>query len=166
MASPDLRIEHANEKDVPLILEFIRDLAVYEKLLEQFEATEKRIWEGVFGPRAKASVLLAYVDGLPAGFAVYYYSYSTFAGLPGLYLEDLFIKPEMRGQGVGRALLRELAKLAKEQNCWRIEWAVLHWNENAIRFYKNLGAVPMEEWSVYRLSGESLDRLAESESLF
>jgi GNAT superfamily N-acetyltransferase len=94
------------------------------------------------------------------GFAVFFYTYSTFVGLPGLYLEDLFVKPEARGRGVGRALLRHLAQLAKEKSCYRIEWAVLHWNEPAIRFYKRLGAVPMDEWHVYRLSGEALDRLA------
>ncbi|MGH9881015.1 MAG: GNAT family N-acetyltransferase, partial [Pyrinomonadaceae bacterium] len=159
-SSAALRIAPATERDIPLILEFIRDLAIYEEHLQHFEATEERIRQGVFGPHAKAQVLLAYHDDNPAGVAVYYYTFSTFAGLPGLYLEDLFVKPGMRGKGVGRALLEALARRAKQEGCWRIEWAVLNWNEDAIRFYKNLGAEPMNEWSVYRVSGESLDRLA------
>jgi GNAT superfamily N-acetyltransferase len=159
-SEPTLHIEPALEKDVPLILDFIHDLASYEDHLEYFDATEERLRKNVFGESPKAHVLLAYQDGRAVGFAVYFFTFSTFAGLPGLYLEDLFVKPEQRGHGVGRALLAYLARLAKAQNCWRIEWAVLHWNEPALRFYKNLGAVPMNEWAVYRLSGEQLDRLA------
>jgi GNAT superfamily N-acetyltransferase len=155
-----LRIQRAGEADVPLILQFIRDLAEYENHLSYVEATEERIRQAVFGSPARASVLLAHYGDRPAGFAVYYHTFSTFPGLPGIYLEDLFVKPEMRGQGVGRALLQALARQAKEENCCRIEWAVLHWNEGAIRFYQSLGAVPMDQWAVYRLSGEPLTNLA------
>jgi GNAT superfamily N-acetyltransferase len=156
-----LRIEPAKEKDIPRILEFIHDLASYEDHLPYFEVTEDRLREAVFGERPKAYVLLAYQDDQPVGFAVYFYTFSTFAGLAGLYLEDLFVKPEHRGRGIGRALLAYLATVAKAQKCWRIEWAVLHWNEAALGFYMNLGAEPMNEWSIYRLSGAPLNRLAD-----
>lgn len=159
-SSESLRIEQATERDIPLILEFVRGLAEYEKHLERVEATEERIRKTIFGAQPAAHVLFAYEHDTAVGFAVYYYTYSTFAGLPGLYLEDLYVKPEARGKGVGRALLRYLARLAKEQGCFRIEWAVLRWNEPAIGFYKNLGAVPVDDWNVYRLSGNELDRLA------
>jgi GNAT superfamily N-acetyltransferase len=155
-----LRIVTATERDVSLILEFIRELAVYERNLHRVEATEARIRETLFGAEPAASVIFAFDGDKPVGFAVFYFTYSTFAGLPGLYLEDLFVKPEARGLGVGRQLLRYLAKLAKEKGCWRIEWAVLHWNEPAIGFYRKLGAIPMEEWAVYRLFGTPLDQLA------
>ena len=156
-----LTIRPATESDVPLILEFIRELAVYEKLLDRVEANEARLREALFGTTPVASCVLAYRAELPVAFALYYFTYSTFAGLPGLYLEDLFVKPDFRGQGLGHALLQHLAKLAKERGCWRIEWAVLHWNQSAIRFYEKLGAIPMNEWAVYRLSGTSLSRLAD-----
>jgi len=155
-----LRIVPATERDIPLILEFIRELAVYEKHLHRFEATEARLRETLFGPEPAASVIFAFIEDKPVGFAVYYYTYSTFAGLPGMYLEDLFVKPEARGLGIGRRLLRHLARLAKAKGCWRIEWAVLNWNETAIGFYRKLGAIPMEEWAVYRLFGPPLDQLA------
>ena len=159
-SSGSLRIEPATERDIPLILEFVRGLAEYEKHLDRVEATEERIKKTMFGSEPAAQVLFAYENDTPVGFAVFFYTYSTFVGLPGLYLEDLYVKPEARGKGVGRALLRFLARLAKEKNCGRIEWAVLHWNESAIGFYKGLGAVPMDDWNVYRLSGDELDRLA------
>ena len=155
-----LRIVRATERDVTLILEFIRELAVYERHLDRVETTDARIRETLFGADPAASVILAFDGDTPMGFAVFYFTYSTFAGLPGLYLEDLFVKPEARGRGVGRQLLRYLARLAKEKGCWRIEWAVLHWNETAIGFYRKLGAVPMEEWAIYRLFGTPLDQLA------
>jgi GNAT superfamily N-acetyltransferase len=155
-----LRIVSATEGDVPLILEFIRELAAYERHLDRVEATEARVRETLFGPKPAASVIFAFNDDQPVGFAVFYFTYSTFVGLPGLYLEDLFVKPEARGQGIGRQLLSYLARLAKERGCCRIEWAVLHWNEPAIGFYRKLGAIPMEEWHVYRLFGTPLDQLA------
>ena len=163
MASSQLRIVSANERDVPLILEFIRELADYEKMLDRVEATEERLRDTLFGEKPAASCVLAFHGDRPVGFALFYYTYSTFAGLPGLYLEDLFVKPDARGQGLGRALLRHLARLAKEKGCWRIEWAVLHWNKSAIGFYESLGAVPMNEWAVYRLSNEALETLAGEE---
>jgi len=155
-----LRIVTATERDVPLILEFIRELAAYERHLDRVEATEARIRDTLFGSNPAASVVFAFHKDKPVAFAVFYFTYSTFAGLPGLYLEDLFVKPEARGLGIGRQLLSYLARLAKEKGCWRIEWAVLHWNEAAIGFYRKLGAIPMEEWDVYRLFGLSLDQLA------
>lgn len=160
-----LRIVRATERDVPLILEFIRNLAEYEKHLDKVEATEERIRETIFGAEPAASVLFAYKGDRAVGFAVYFFTYSTFVGLPGLYLEDLFVKPEARGKGVGRELLRYLAKVAKQKQCGRIEWAVLHWNEPAIGFYRSLGAVPMDEWAVYRLAGDALDQLAKGDDL-
>lgn len=155
-----LRIVTATERDIPLILEFIRELAAYERHLHRVEATEARIRETLFGAEPAASVIFAFNEDKPVGFAVFYFTYSTFAGLPGLYLEDLFVKPEARGLGIGRQLLRYVAKVAKANGCWRIEWAVLHWNETAIGFYRKLGAIPMEEWAVYRLFGTALDQLA------
>jgi GNAT superfamily N-acetyltransferase len=155
-----IRIVTATESDVPLVLEFIRELAAYERHLDRVEATEARIRETLFGAAPAASVILAFNEDKPVGFAVFYFTYSTFAGLPGLYLEDLFVKPEARGLGIGRQLLSYLARLAKDKGCWRIEWAVLHWNETAIGFYRKLGAIPMEEWAVYRLFGTPLDQLA------
>ena len=150
--------------DVPLVLEFIRELAVYEKLLDRVEANEARLREALFGTTPVASCVLAYQAELPVAFALYYFTYSTFAGLPGLYLEDLFVKPDFRGQGLGHALLQHLAKLAKDRGCWRIEWAVLHWNQSAIRFYEKLGAIPMNDWAVYRLSGAALSKLADEKN--
>lgn len=160
MASASLRIVPATEHDVPLILEFIRELAIFEQALDRVEATEERLRKTLFGAAPAASCVLAYQGERPVACAVFYFTYSTFAGLPGLFLEDLIVKPDVRSQGVGRALLRHLAQLAKEKGCWRIEWAVLHWNQSAIRFYQGLGAVLMDEWAVYRLSGDSLERLA------
>ena len=159
-----LTIRPATESDVPLVLEFIRELAVYEKLLDRVEANEARLREALFGTTPVASCVLAYQAELPVAFALYYFTYSTFAGLPGLYLEDLFVKPDFRGQGLGHALLQHLAKLAKDRGCWPIEWAVLHWNQSAIRFYEKLGAIPMNDWAVYRLSGAALSKLADEKN--
>lgn len=158
--SSSLRIREATTEDIQIVLEFIRDLAEYENHLDYFEATEERVRRWIFGPEARARVLLAHEGETPVGFAVYYFTFSTFAALPGIYLEDLFVKPSYRKQGVGKALLCALARVAKTTDCTRIEWAVLHWNENAIRFYKNLGAIPMNEWSVYRLTEGPLTVLA------
>ena len=159
-SSNALRIEPATERDIPLILEFVQGLAEYEKHLDRVEATEDRIRKTLFGAEPAAQVVFAYDNDTPVGYAIFFYTYSSFVALPGIYLEDLFVKPEARGKSVGRELLRYLARVAKEKGCSRIEWAVLNWNEPAIGFYKKLGAVPMDEWDVYRLSGTELDRLA------
>lgn len=156
----DIRIENAREADVPLILSFIKELAEYERLSDQVSATEEILKESLFGERPFAECLIAYRDDMPAGFAVFFHNFSTFRGRPGIYLEDLYVHPQMRGQGVGRALLRRLARLAKERRCERVEWAVLDWNEPSIRFYESLGAKPMDDWIVFRLTAEPLDRLA------
>ena len=155
-----MEITAATIEDAPLILELIRALADYERLLHEVTATEQQIRDTLFGPRPAAEVLLASVDGEPVGFAVFFTTYSTFLAKPGIYLEDLFVKPHERGKGIGRALLERLAQIAVERDCGRIEWAVLNWNEPSIGFYKKLGAVPLDEWTTYRLTGEPLAALA------
>jgi GNAT superfamily N-acetyltransferase len=155
-----IRIAAAAEADVPIILKFIRDLAEYENLSHQVVATEENIREHVFGPRAVAEVLLAYWDSRPVGFALYFRNFSTFLGRPGLYLEDLFVEPAERGKGIGKALLSRLAELAIERGYGRLDWAVLDWNTPSIEFYRSLGAVPLEDWRSYRLTGDPLVRLA------
>jgi GNAT superfamily N-acetyltransferase len=162
MPTTSLRIEKATVHDVPLILQFIRELAEYEKLLDRVTTTEDLLRETLFGPRPAAEVLLAYETNEPVGFAIYFFNYSTFMGRPGLYLEDLFVRPAVRGRGFGRALLAHLAQIAIERNCGRMEWAVLDWNEPAIAFYKRLGAVPMDDWTVFRLWDKALTDLAGS----
>ena len=157
-----LQIRKATEADVPLIAWFIRQLADYERMLDETVMTEEILRESLFGSRASAEVVLGYYQDKPVGFAVFFHNFSTFLGRPGLYLEDLFVIPEMRGKGFGRALLVHLAKIARERNCGRFEWTVLDWNESAIQFYKNLGAIPMNEWMIFRVTGEALDRLATS----
>jgi GNAT superfamily N-acetyltransferase len=141
----------------------IRGLAEYEHLLHECEATEEKVRASLFGERPDAEVIIADVNGEPAGFALFFHTYSTFLAQRGLYLEDLFVVPEHRGHGVGRALLIHLARLAIERECGRFEWSVLDWNEAAIRFYRSLGAVPMDQWTVQRLTGETLRRLAAEE---
>lgn len=158
--APNLRIEKAGPDDVPLILSFIRELAEYERLSHEVVATEERLKEFLFGPRPSAEAVIAYYNDGPEGFALYFHNFSTFLARPGIYLEDLFVRPQARGKGIGRALLVHLARLAVERGCGRLEWAVLDWNEPAINFYGSLGAVPMEEWKVFRLTGESLEKLA------
>lgn len=153
-------IRSAVETDVPLILELIRGLAEYEKLLPEVEATEAKVRETLFGARPAAECLLAFVGPVPAGFAVCFTNYSTFLAKPGIYLEDLFVKPEFRRRGVGKALLLHLAKLANARGCGRLEWTVLDWNEPAIRFYQSLGAKVMPDWRVCRLTGDALARYA------
>lgn len=155
-----LNIRPTNESDVPLILQFIRDLAEYEKLPQEVIADEATLRNELFGPKPVAECVLAEYNSVPAGFALYFHNFSTFVGRRGLYLEDLFVKPEMRGKGIGKSLLGYLAQLAKSRNCGRFEWAVLDWNKPSINFYESLGAVPMAEWTVYRLTGETLDALA------
>jgi GNAT superfamily N-acetyltransferase len=158
-----LRILPATELDVPAILDLIRALAEYEKLSHLVTANEERLRETLFGVKPAAEVLLAHWDRECAGFAVFFANYSTFLAQPGLYLEDLYVKPHLRGNGIGLALLRRLARIATERGCGRLEWEVLDWNHLAIQFYKKLGAVPMDEWTKYRLVGEALKRLALSE---
>ena len=158
MAGAEIR--PATEDDVPIILSLIRELAEYERLSHEVVATEGLLRESLFGERRGAEVLIACCKGAPAGFALFFHSFSTFLGRPGIYLEDLYVKPEFRGRGIGRALLTHLARLAKERGCGRFEWAVLDWNEPAIKLYKSIGAVPMDEWTVYRVTGEALETLA------
>jgi len=154
------KIRSATAADVPLILRFIRDLATYEKLLDDVIATEEALHRTLFGTPPAAQVLIAEVDGQPTGFALYFFNYSTFLAKPGLYLEDLFVKPEFRGAGIGKALLLHLAKIANARGCGRMEWAVLDWNEPAKGFYQKLGAVPLDDWRVMRLTGAALAQYA------
>ncbi len=153
-------IRSATEGDVPLILQFIRDLAEYERLAHRVVATEERLRDSLFGNPRFAEVIIGEEDGTPAGFALFFHNYSTFLAQPGIYLDDLFVKPEARGRGYGKALLARLAQLARERGCGRVEWAVLDWNGPSIDFYKALGAAPMDEWTVFRLTGDALERLA------
>ncbi|HVZ66235.1 MAG TPA: GNAT family N-acetyltransferase [Lacunisphaera sp.] len=146
----------ATPADVPLILRFIRELAAYEKLQHEVVATEAALHRTLFAPTPAAHVVLAETNGEPAGFALYFFNYSTFLAQPGLYLEDLFVRPEFRGAGIGKALLLHLAKIANARGCGRMEWAVLDWNEPAKGFYRKLGAVPLEDWRVMRLTGAAL----------
>jgi GNAT superfamily N-acetyltransferase len=155
-----LRIERATPRDVPLILRLIKALAEYERMTDEVVATEDGLRETLFGARPSAEVVLAYAGNEPAGFALFFQNYSTFLGKPGLYLEDLFIVPEYRGHGYGKALLMHLATLAVERGCGRFEWSVLDWNEPAIGFYKKLGAQPMHDWTIFRVTGDALQNLA------
>ena len=156
----EARIRAATEGDVPLILSLIRELAEYEKLSDEVVATEDGLRESLFGERRYAEVLIAEHDGDPAGFALFFHNFSTFLGKPGVYLEDLYVRPAFRGSGIGKKLLVHLASLAKRRGCGRLEWWVLDWNEPSIGFYKKLGAVPMDDWTVYRVSGSALEDLA------
>lgn len=151
------KIVKAQEEDVSLILFFIKKIAEYEKLSEEVTATEEILKQSLFGEKKYAEVLIAYYDDKPAGYAVYFYNFSTFLGKPGLYLEDLFVLPEMRGKGLGKTLFMHLIKLAKEKECGRFEWSVLNWNQPAIDFYKAFGARQMDEWSVFRIDKQTLD---------
>lgn len=155
-----VQIRSAVADDVGLILSFIRDLAEYEKLPHEVVATEERIRNALFGPHPFAEVLIASDEGRPVGFALFFHNFSTFLGLPGIYLEDLFVRPAARGRGIGRRLLIHLAQLARERGCGRLEWAVLDWNEPAIKFYRALGAKPMGDWQIFRLTGDALEKLA------
>ena len=162
MKRADFQIRSAHLEDVPIILELIRDLATYERAPDEVTATEAQLIDVLFGERPTAEVLLAFEGESPVGFAVYFYNFSTWLGRPGLYLEDLFVKPEKRGKGYGRALLVELAKIARDRGCGRMEWAVLNWNEPAIKFYQALGAKPMDEWTVFRLTRDEIAKLADA----
>ena len=156
-----LRLRFADERDVPVILRFIQDLADYERLSHECVATESALRDTLFGERRFAEVVLAHVDETPAAFALFFHSYSTFLAKPGIYLEDLFVKPEWRSRGIGRCLLAHLARLAIDRGCGRLEWAVLDWNAEAIRFYANLGAEPLDAWTTMRLAGDDLAALAD-----
>ena len=153
-------IRYAEEDDVPLILWFIKGLAVYEKLSHEVVATEEGLRESLFGSRPMAEVVIGEQGPEPVGFALFFHNYSTFLGKPGIYLEDLYVIPEKRGMGFGKSLLSFLATLAVERNCGRLEWAVLDWNEPSVKFYKSIGARIMKEWQHNRLSGKELSRLA------
>ena len=157
----DFRISAATEADVSVLVSFIRQLAEYEKLSDQCVVTDDVLRESLFGSRRVAEAVIGYFQDRPVGFALFFHNFSTFLGRPGLYLEDLFVIPEMRGRGFGKALLVHLARLAVDRDCGRFEWSVLDWNEPSIQFYKNLGAVPMADWTVYRVTGKALTRLAD-----
>lgn len=163
MSQANHAIRPANPGDVSVLSAMIRELAVYERLEAQVQATPEALREHLFGARPFAEAVLAEVEGRPAGFALYFHTFSTFRAQPSVYLEDLFVRPEHRGKGIGKALLRYLAQLAVDRGCGRLEWAVLDWNEPAIGFYRSLGARPMDEWTVYRLDDEALARLAQAE---
>ena len=158
----DFQIRSAQVEDVPIILQLIRDLATYERAPDEVTATEEQLVDVLFAERPAAEVLLAFEGQSPVGFAVFFYNFSTWLGRPGLYLEDLFVKPDKRGKGYGRALLVALAKIARDRKCGRMEWAVLNWNEPAIEFYRALGAKPMHEWTVFRLTRDGIAGLADS----
>lgn len=157
---PDITFRRAERKDTGLILQFIKELAVYEKLLHEVVAEEKVLEEWLFDKKA-AQVIFAVKGGEEVGFALYFHNFSTFLGRAGIYLEDLYVKPAFRGQGCGKAILRELARIAVEEGCGRLEWSCLDWNQPSIAFYLSLGAKPMSDWTVYRIDGEKLKRFAE-----
>ena len=156
---PELLLRIATPDDTPQILAFIRELADYEKLTHEVVADEAQLERTLFGRRAYAEVVVAELSGEPVGFALFFHNYSTFLGRPGLYLEDVYVPPDFRGRGVGGALLTCLARIAVDRGCGRMEWSVLDWNRQAIDFYRSLGAEPMDEWTVYRLTGEALATL-------
>ena len=161
----DTRVEgftlrHADKNDVPLILEMIKELATYEKLAEEVEATEESLEKSLFEQKA-AKVLIGEYKGKPVAFALYFYNFSTFVGKPGLYLEDVYVRKEMRGMGIGTLILSYLAKLAKEEGCERMDWIVLDWNKPSIEFYKRIGAKPQDQWRIFRVEDEAIGKLAE-----
>ena len=157
---PKIEIRNATIDDAGIILNFVRELAIYEKAEREVVATEEDIRKTIFGPGSSTYALVCYLDGTPIGFAVYFYNYSTWLGKNGLFLEDLYVSPNHRGIGAGKRLLKHLAKLAVENNCGRFEWNVLDWNEPAINFYKSIGAKPQSEWVGYRLTGDALTNFA------
>jgi len=160
MSAPACTIRFGQPDDVPTILGLIKGLAEYERLSHEMVGTEELLREHLFGERPYIEVLIAEVDGRAVGFALFFHSYSTFLTRPGIYLEDLFVLPEERGRGYGKALLTALGRLAVERNCGRLEWSVLDWNEPSIQFYRSLGAVGMDEWTINRVTGEALEKLA------
>ena len=162
MKTENFLIRPATSGDVPVILELIRALATYERAPNDVTATENELVEVLFDEKPSAEVLLAFENETAVGFAVFFHNFSTWLGRPGLYLEDLFVRPEHRGKGYGRALLIYLAKIARERGCGRMEWAVLDWNKPAIEFYRKLGAKPLDEWTVFRLTRDGIAKLADS----
>lgn len=158
---PGFSIRHAQAGDIPLVLAYVRKLADYEHRSQEVQASEAQMRAALFGPRPYAEVLFGEQDGQPVGFALFFHTFSTFKGKPGLYLEDLFVDPEARGRGYGVALMGYLARLAVERGCGRFEWSVLNWNEPSIAFYQRLGARPLDDWTVYRMQDEALERLAD-----
>jgi GNAT superfamily N-acetyltransferase len=156
---PNLNLRFADETDVETILGLIRGLADYERLSHEVRADAATLRRSLFGARPVAEVVIAEVDGTPVGFTLFFHNFSTFLGLPGIYIEDLYIEPAWRGNGIGRALLSDVARLAKERGCGRLEWAVLDWNEPALSFYKKLGARPLDDWTIFRVTGSALDEL-------
>lgn len=159
--NPNFKLRFAEENDIPLILSLIRELADYENMLNEVVANEDILYNSLFN-RKVVEVIIGEYDNKPVGFALFFYNFSTFLGKPGIYLEDLYIKPEMRGKGLGKIILSFIAKLAVERDCGRFEWSCLDWNEPSIKFYKNLGAIPMDQWTVYRLHGKTLTDLADN----
>lgn len=158
--SEEITIRAATPDDVPLMMQFIRELAEFERLAHEVEGSEALLREEMFGERPVVEAIIVRVGGEPAGWALFFHNFSTFLTRRGLYLEDLFVRPRFRGRGLGRRLLVELARIAVERKCGRLEWWVLDWNEDAIRFYRSLGAAAMDDWTVYRVTGEALTRLA------
>lgn len=156
----ELTFRYAQRSDAPLILQFIRELAEYEKMSDEVVADEETLEEWIFD-KGKAEVLFAVVDGKEVGYALFFHNFSTFLGRAGIYLEDLFVKPEYRGKGYGKAILKQLASIAVERKCGRLEWWCLDWNQPSIDFYRSLGAEPMSDWTVYRMTGDTLNNLAE-----
>jgi GNAT superfamily N-acetyltransferase len=160
MTRHEISVRPAAESDLPLILHLIESLAEYERMRDQCFATGENLRATLFGEHPAAEILIASIANEPMGFALFFHNYSTFLAQPGIFLEDLFVKPEARGKGVGRALLSSLARLAVDRNCGRLEWNVLDWNELAISFYRSLGAIPMDEWTTFRMTGDALQKLA------
>jgi GNAT superfamily N-acetyltransferase len=155
-----LNIERATERDIPAIVRLVRQLAEYEKLEHAMVSREDDFRRALFGPQRNVDALMAFADDTAVGLALYFYNFSTFQGRRGIYLEDIYVEPEYRGRGIGSALLKRLAKIAKEENCGRMEWSVLTWNQPSIDFYHRLGAVTLDDWRIFRLTGEALDRLS------
>ena len=156
----ELTFRYAERKDTALILKFIKELAEYEKMLDEVVATEELLEDWIFN-KQKAEVIFAMADGKEAGFALFFHNFSTFLGRAGIYLEDLYVNPEYRGRGIGKALLKKLASVAVERGCGRLEWWCLDWNKSSIDFYRSMGAEPMEDWTVYRMAGETLKEMAD-----
>lgn len=160
LKTKELTFRFATKEDIPLIMKFIKDLAIYEKMLDKVVATEALLEEWLFD-KERAEVILAVVEGKEIGFALFFHNFSTFLGRSGIYLEDLYVDPSFRGHGYGKSILKYLAKIAVERKCGRLEWVCLNWNKSSIDFYLSLGAKPMDDWTIYRISGTTLNELAD-----